>query len=172
MTTAIHHLKSSFLVSKGNTRVYHDAKLLLELYPKVLWRLGESMDELDAECYESDKKHLFDLINSLIDVDTLIDKTRFEHKIQGIEESKKLIELIDRALAKLKTYPANGELYYQILDKVYVKKAFISSCEEELLDALHISRSTYYREKKKAITMLGVILWGFIISEVLIDTKK
>jgi hypothetical protein len=66
-----------------------------------------------------DKKYLYDLINSLIDVDTQIDKARFERRMQSIEESKSLIELIDRAFMMLKTYPENGKRYYEILSKSY-----------------------------------------------------
>lgn len=156
----------------NNGRVYHQAKLLLELYSKVLWRLGESLDELDEECCETDNKHLFDLIDSLIDVDTQIDKNRFEHRMQSIEESKSLIELVDRAMAKLKKYPENGELYFQILNRVYIASQSFKPDDEELLEILHISRSTFYREKKKAIKLFGAILWGFALSDVLNAVKK
>ena len=169
----VNKLQSVYSVDKtNNVRVYHNARLLLELYSKVLWRLGESLDELDAECCETDNKHLFDLIDSLIDVDTQIDKNRFERRMQSIEESKSLIELVDRVMSKLKRYPDNGELYFQILWKVYIANQRIKPDEEELLEILHISRSTFYREKKKAIMLFGTILWGFALSDILNTVKK
>ena len=172
-TMFINKPQSAYTVDKTNDdRVYHDARLLLELYSKVLWRLGESLDELDAECCEADNKHLFDLIDSLIDVDTQIDKYRFELRMQSIEESKSLIELVDRAMAKLKTYPGNGILYFQILNKVYIKNNSFKYGEEELLEDLHISRSTFYRDKKKATTLFGVVLWGFALQNILIADKR
>ena len=172
-TLFINELQSAYTVNKsGNEIVYHNTRLLLDLYSKVLWRVKESLDDLDTECYESDKKHLYDLINSLIDVDTQIDKNRFERRMQSIEESKSLIELVDRVIVKLKTYPENGELYFQILNKIYIVNQNFKPDEEELLEILHISRSTFYREKKKAITLFGVILWGFVLSDVLNTVKK
>lgn len=33
------------------------------------------------------------------------------------------------------------------------------------------SRATFYRDKKKAVSLLGVILWGFIIPDVLRNLK-
>ena len=173
VTMFINKPQSAYTVDKTNDdRVYHDARLLLEIYSKVVWRLGESLDELDAECCETDNKHLFDLIDSLIDVDTQIDKYRFERRMQSIEESKSLIELVDRVMAKLKTYPGNGELYFQILNKVYIKNNSFKFGEEELLEDLHISRSTFYRDKKKATTLFGVVLWGFALQNVLIADKR
>lgn len=37
--------------------------------------------------------------------------------------------------------------------------------ENEMLEYLNIGRTTFYREKKDAIHMLGVILWGFLIPD-------
>ncbi len=39
--------------------------------------------------------------------------------------------------------------------------------EDELLSVLNISRTTLYREKRRAIEMLGVVLWGFILPDFL-----
>ncbi len=65
-TAFINELQSAYTISKtGNDKVYHNTRLLLDLYSKVLWRVEQSLDDLDAECYEADKKHLYDLIISL-----------------------------------------------------------------------------------------------------------
>jgi hypothetical protein len=133
------------------------------LYSRVLWRIEESLQMLDAECFESDRKHLYNLINSLIDVDTQIDKSRFEHRMKSIEESKSLIEMLDRSLTMLKNYPDNGERLFEILQNSYSINKKEKVKEDELLSILNISRTTLYREKRRAIEMLGVILWGFVI---------
>lgn len=162
----ISELQSSYRVETiEDEKIYHNTKLLLNVYSKVLWRIGSALEELDDECYDSDKKHLFDLVDSLIDVDTQIDKVRFERRMQSIEESKSLIELIDRAVLKLRTYPDSGERYFQILSKVYFVNTSYKYSEQELLESLNVSRATLYREKHRAITMLGVILWGFVIPD-------
>ena len=157
--------------TENNEKIYHNARLLLEIYSKVLWRLEESLEDLDTECFETDNKHLFDLIDSLIDVDTNVNEYRFERRMQSIEESKSLIEFVDRALNKLKRYPGNGNLYFQIISKLYVNNQSFKFDEEDLLEELHISRSTFYREKKKAITLFGVTLWGFALNGILNQVK-
>ncbi len=116
----LNELQSNYSFTNQNeSNVYHNTKLLLSLYSKVLWRIEESLQMLDTECFESDKKHLYDLINNLIDVDTQIDKSRFERRMQSIEESKSLIEIIDCSLAMLKNYPDNGERLFDILRNSY-----------------------------------------------------
>lgn len=37
--------------------------------------------------------------------------------------------------------------------------------ENEMLEYLNIGRTTFYKEKKESVHMLGVILWGFIIPD-------
>ena len=157
--------------TKNNEKIYHNAKLLLEIYSKVIWRLEESLDDLNTECLETDNKHLFELVDSLIDVDTHVNQYRFAQRMQSIEESKSLIEFVDRALNKLKRYPGNGELYFQLIRKIYANNQRLKLDEEDLLDELHISRSTFYREKKKAITLFGVSLWGFALNGMISKLK-
>ena len=54
----------------------------------------------------------------------------------------------------------------------YSKNNSFKFGEEELLEDLHISRSTFYRDKKKATTLFGVVLWGFALQNVLIADKR
>lgn len=150
--------------NQGNNKVYHNTKLLLKLYSKVMWRMSNSIMEMEAECYLSNGSKLFDVVNTLIDVDPRVDQLRLESRLQSIEDSKSIIELINRALLLLKSYPENGSLYFEILNKSYL--VFIKYSEHEIIDELNLSRSTYYREKKKAVTLLGVILWGFVIPDI------
>ena len=105
------------------------------------------------------------MIDSLIDLDTQICQKRFESRLHSIEKSKSLVELIDRAVAMLKKYPHNGERHYFILCKSYSIGNSRKLSEDEILDSLCVSRTTFYREKKKAINILGVILWGFILTD-------
>lgn len=152
------------LKNQGNDRVYHNTRLLLQLYSKVMWRMSNSIMEMETECYLSSGSNLFDVVNTLIDVDPRVDQLRLESRLQSIEDSKSIIELIDRALLLLKSYPDNGSIYFEILNKSYL--VFIKYSESEILEDLNMSRSTYYREKKKAVTLLGVILWGFVIPDI------
>jgi hypothetical protein len=63
----------------------------------------------------------------------------------------------------LKNYPDNGERLFEILQNSYSINKKEKVKEDELLSILNISRTTLYREKRRAIEMLGVILWGFVI---------
>ena len=144
--------------------IYHNAKLLLHLYGKVLWRISHSLDEMETECFEINKMHLAEAIESLLGMDTEIDRLKLESRLETLDISKSILELVNRALVLLRTYPDNGERYFDIINKMYILTYRYN--ENEMLEYLNIGRTTFYKEKKDAIKMLGVILWGFIIPDI------
>ena len=147
----------------GDDKFYHNTKLLLKLYSKVLWRMSTTVMEMDEECYLTSGSGLFDVIDTLIDVDPRVEKMRLESRLESLENSKSILVLVDRAMMLLKNYPIEGQKYHDILTKTYM--VFVKYSEIEIIEALNISRSTLYRDKKKAINLLGVILWGFVIPD-------
>ncbi len=53
-------------------------------------------------------------------------------------------------------YPA-GEVYYNILAKAYFDEE--DKKDLEVAEELALDRSTYYRRKKEAILLCGMLLW-------------
>jgi hypothetical protein len=143
--------------------IYHNTRTLLELYPKVLWRVNRSLEELDEECQECTSSDLVVVMNSLIEIDPRINEARLKSRLRSIEDSKSILSFIDMSLLQLKSYPDNGDEYHDILTTIYIRKR--DKPIDGLLDKYHVSRSTMYRKRNDAINMLGVILWGFLVDE-------
>ena len=98
------------------------------------WELGDQ--DLEAGlCY---------LENFALDIDL----QEFEEKVCCVVQSRMLVEVIDRALLRLKRYPNRGELYYEILTKQFIYR--FNSTEKELLDELNMERSVFYDRKREA----------------------
>lgn len=150
-------------------KVYHNAKELLKVYSKVVWRLQGEVTELEKVSYEYSNSTLLDYINCLMDIDTRVHREHFENRLLSLQESNCIVELINKALVKLQNYPRDGGRYFQIINKCYLDHS--KHDETDLLESLDISRATFYRDKKKAVSLLGVILWGFIIPDVLRTMK-
>ncbi len=150
--------------SQFNDKLYHNAKLLLKLYSKVLWSIQNTIMEMDSECILATGCKLIDVVDALIDVDPRIQKRRIESRLQCIEDSKSIVELVDRALLLLKRYPEEGNKYFEILNRTYLSEKKFT--ESEIIENMNISRSSYFREKKKAISLFGIILWGYIVPDI------
>jgi hypothetical protein len=76
-----------------------------------------------------------------------------------------LVDIVNKALVMLKDYPGKGNRYFEIINKMHILKYRYS--EDEMLNFLHISRRSLYREKKEAMNLLGVVLWGFLIPDLM-----
>ena len=93
--------------------------------------------------------------------------TRLEDQQRNMEINKNILLAIDNALARLRTKPNKGEIYYNIIYYYYMYIEGKHSREvEEALDLIeknceYLSRKRYYRLRKEAITALSYILWGF-----------
>lgn len=156
------------LRSYKGKNIYHNTKLLLRLYSKVLWRIEHSLKDMNTECFYLNKSSLAEAIESLMDMNTDIDRLNLETRLESMEVSRAILELINKALLLLRAYPKKGERYFDILNKMYIIN--YSYSENEMLEYLNIGRTTFFKEKKDAIHMLGIILWGFIIPD--LEMKK
>ena len=143
---------------------YHKTKLLLKLYRDVVWRVEDMLYELDDRAYDLGGRRISELIDYLsFDFDVGLDKNKIEARLTNIAETKCLIDIIDKSLIKLKSFPTYGELYFEIISKQYIYKYRYT--EREILDTVNIERTMFYRRKKEAINLLGVILWGYILPQ-------
>lgn len=147
---------------KFNVAVFHEAKLLLSLYRDVVWRTQEVMYDTSEEAYDFGGRRIAELADYLsYDFEGDIDKGKAESKLLSIAESKFLVDLVDKALLKLQAYPNFGELYFNILTRQYIYK--VKYTDAELIETLSIERTQYYKRKKEAVNLFGIILWGYII---------
>ena len=92
-----------------------------------------------------------------------MDLQEFEERVCCGMENRMLVDVIDRALLRLKRYPDRGELYYEILTKQFIHR--FNSTEKELLDELNMERSVFYDRKREAIFLLSLCLFGYAVPE-------
>jgi hypothetical protein len=151
------------LSSKIDEDLYHNTEMLLEIYKMVFFRVKRKINQLDEECYITDRKRLTDLVDSLIDCDTRIDKAKLYDRLISIEESLSLMEIMEDALIALKDYPDHGGVYSQILRYRYFDS--FENTHEEIQELCNLSRTSYYRLRKKAIRSYAVMLWAYTIPE-------
>lgn len=144
---------------------FHRTKLLLMIYRKVVWRVEEAIGEVNETAYAFGGKRIANLVDFLsLDLDYFDcakDKKAIEERLLNIAESKSMIDIVDKALVKLRTHPDNGEIYFNIITGSYINKDKLT--DDQIRKKYHLSASTYYRYKKKAINMMGIILWGYIL---------
>ncbi len=145
--------------------VYHKSKLLLRIYRDVIWRTQEIMSDTDLQAHDFGSRRIREFADYLsFDFESGIDKQKAEERLMNLEETKLLIGLVDKSLLKLKAYPEHGELYFIILTNQYIYAN--KQTDAEMIETLEIERTQYYRRKKKAIHLFGIVLWGYMLPQV------
>lgn len=162
-------IKSDYgMIGLNIENTYKKTDLLLRLYRRVAWCVSDRLDELNEITYESclgDTETLSYLLNFAPEREL----GAFQHRAVNAMKSRVLIDLIERAVVKIRDYPDNGGIYYSIIDLKYMN--YFKYDEDEILEQLDIERSTYYRKKKEATLLLGYILFGVIMPEYIRNEK-
>ena len=138
--------------------LYEKAKLLLGCYRRVCWAATGMCEAVadDDFCYCD--SGLGTALGYLEGFEPGAEKPHFESKIRSLFETRWMIELVDSAMLKVREFPHNGNLYFDIISRCYLDK--FKYTESDLLELLSMERSTYYDRKKEAIYVFGISLWG------------
>ena len=68
-----------------------------------------------------------------------------------------IMDVVERVLQSVQEFNPFGDLYHDILKLAYFDEK--DMCDQEVMDELAMERSTYYRRKKEAILLCGILLW-------------
>lgn len=153
-------------VKAKDARYYHNAKALLKIYRGILWQLQNNISDAELESLDLGYGHIHQALDLLAaGMDDGQGLIRLQEQCKSMLFTRALISLTDKALVSLKQYPKGGERYFDLLNRLYILE--YPYTENELLDAMNISRRTLYREKKTALSMFGAILWGLMLPAIL-----
>ena len=67
------------------------------------------------------------------------------------------LKVVERVLEKVKEFYQYGETYYGILTKAYLNEE--DKKDLAVAEELQLDRSTYYRRKKEAVLLCGILMW-------------
>ena len=160
--------KESTTIQKCNSRLtalglnsdaaFHRSRLILKIYRDVVWVLSERAEELQETAWIMGEQDIESGLCYLENFAPDIELQAFEEKVCCLVQNQMLVNIIDRALLRLKRYPDRGELYYEILTKQFIYR--FNSTEKELLEELNIERSVFYDRKREAIYLLVWIFYS------------
>ncbi len=75
------------------------------------------------------------------------EREAFEQRVKTLFETRWMTELVEKAMEKVREFPAYGELYFEILSKSYLGRRKYT--ESELLSVLNMERSFFTTGRKK-----------------------
>lgn len=143
--------------------IWHKTKILLEVYRDVVWAINNKTNEMVCEVSFTYGRDFDKALEFLRDFAPDEKREQFEKRVSYLFETRWLIDLIDRANEMIKAYPSYGEVYSEILDRVYFAKE--KEKDTAIMMKLSLEKTTFYKRKKEAISLMGVSIWGYALNE-------
>jgi hypothetical protein len=152
--------------SGSDSKYYHNAKKLVEIYREVSWGLQYTLDEMKEACADMGYADVEEALSFLEDGSADSRSAQaLEDRAISLRLTGTLVRITESVLAALRDYPNHGEQYFDILSNIYFVRYPLS--ENALLTEMDISRSTFYRIKKRALSLFGAIIWGYLLPQIM-----
>lgn len=87
-------------------------------------------------------------------------------EVLGTEWADKMIE---KVFAKMAEFEANSDTYSEIIRDYYFKEDKMDDVDIQV--ELNLGRTFYYRMKRAAITLFGILLWNIVVEECISETN-
>lgn len=148
-----------------NDPMYHDTWKLLKKYRDVVWSLELSVQQIRNRFEIEFGSTIEEFLDSVYLAGADLSGSGIEHHAQSIEQSHKMLKLLDTAVELLRNKHKNGEAYYWLLYYSYLSPQQLRNVDE-IIEKLRphirdISFRTYYRRRREAIDALSSVLWGY-----------
>ena len=144
---------------------FHNTKHLLQQYRRVAYAVKMSEADLNIriEMEHGTKLSTLELNAELAGVD--LSNTKLENYTRTVIRSKRMLDIINSARARVKEDPERGELMHAVLEQTYFTPRKPRNRDEILyaLDRLGfpMSLTTYHVYLNQSIGAIDRILWGY-----------
>lgn len=144
---------------------YHDPLRLLKTYRDVRWNLKLSMEHHRQEFEEEYGMSVTEYLDDLYAAGAGFSGTKLEHHANSMKRTAEMLKLIDNSLHLIRENYSEGEPYYWILYYSYLSPQKLNGVDE-IVDRIKghvpfITKDTYFKQRKKAISIFASVLWGF-----------
>lgn len=145
--------------------LFHDTWKLLKKYRDVVWSLELSVQQVRNTFEIEYGNSVEEFLDSIYLAGADLTGSAIERHAQCIEQSHKMLKLLDTAIELMRTKHKNGESYYWLLYYSFLSPQQLRNVEE-IIEKLRphirdISFRTYYRRRREAIEALSSVLWGY-----------
>ena len=140
------------------------SRLLLKIYRTIHWSaLGINKLGVD-DSYFIPMEAMERALNYLNDFPPDEKPMVLERKLRELFDPRWIVELMESSLIQVNLFPNKGNIYYEILQKMYFSSNTYT--ESDLLTVLKFERSRFYELKKEAFLVFGLALWGTVIPKI------
>lgn len=165
-------MKKTNELNIADNPLYHNTWTLLKKYRDVVWSLELSVQQVRNTFEIEYGSTVEEFLDSIYIAGADLTGSAIERHAQCIEQSHKMLKLLDTAIELLRTKHKNGEAFYWLLYYSFLSPQQLRNVDE-IIEKLRphirdISFRTYYRRRRDAIDALSSILWGYSAKDSLV----
>lgn len=158
-------MKKTNIQNIADNPLYHNTWTLLKKYRDVVWSLELSVQQVRNTFEIEYGSDIEEFLDSIYLAGADLTGSTIERHAQCIEQSHKMLMLLDTAVDLLRAKHKNGESYYWLLHYSFLSPQQLRNVDE-IIEKLRphirdISFRTYYRRRREAIDALSSVLWGY-----------
>lgn len=121
---------------------YHDTWTLLRKYRDVVWSLEVSVRQIRNRFRIDYGKTIEDFLESVYLAGADLSGTELEHQAKCIEQSHKMLCLVDSAVDLMRTKHKNGEEFYWLLYYAYLSRRSCKTSRRSSTSSAHTSATS------------------------------
>lgn len=140
-----------------------ETKRFLSDYGKLMSESRLTIKELEQECKEAVNEELGYAMDYLNRYDFRLDVVKLHGEMSHLILIAGLTDIIRKTLLLVKYYAPNGLMASKIIDICYCRDSRL--LEEEILSELGVSRSSFFREKRRAVAYFGCFLRNVVVPQ-------
>ena len=149
--------------------LYHDTWKLLQKYRDVVWSLELSVQQIRNSFRIEYGSSIEEFLDSVYLAGADLSGSDLEHQAKCVEQSHKMLKLMESAAELLRNKHKNGEIYYWVLYFAFFTPQKLKNTDE-IVEKLRphmrdISYATYFRRRQEAVEALSSVLWGYTTRE-------
>ena len=137
--------------------VYRITKKLLEMYRDAIWACGGVVGGTNSILQNEGKEEVRKWYLNLKELKSTEKDEQIESMIFHVCRTDWIGRVIHVVMERVREFHYYGEEYYEILNRSYFSLERRS--DPEIFLAVAMERATYYRRKKEAVLLMGVLLW-------------
>ena len=137
--------------------VYRITKKLLEMYRDAIWTFGGVTGGTNSILQNEGKEELRQWYLHLEEQNLKSFDEEIDSMIFHVCRTDWIERVIRVVMDRVREFHYYGEDYYRILDLSYF--APDKRTDQEIIAEVALERATYYRRKKEAVLLIGILLW-------------
>lgn len=157
-TRIMKYINTQFeIMGVDKIEVYNKTFEILSMYRELCWFTKDRLEDVINEISELGNYNLTDALIVLEIFASGEKRRKIRDNTNSLFYTKRLIDIVDKAILQLKKFPRDGDQYYKIINDNFLSSEILPQAILE--ERSHYTRSEYYQKRKEAIYLVALNLW-------------